>query len=124
MTAAERFVSRLLTVSRDKDSKALSPKDEGAKGFIDEDGNNWAGSAIETAIEYLEKEGEEVQRNPFSKGWAIKEWYGKDGKQIQQISSEKGVKDELYEALVADEALHDGQTLQEHDKRHHPKGYH
>lgn len=124
MTAAERFVSRLLTGSGDKDSKALSPKDEGAKGFIDEDGNNWAESAIETAIEYLEKEGEEVQRNPFSKGWAIKEGYGKDGKQIQQISSEKGVKDELYEALVADEVLPDGQTLEEHDKRHHPKGYH
>ena len=138
MTAAERFVKRMLAPEVVKEEEleneevAVSPEGETGDTVkaIEENGEEveqgekaQRESALEAALNYLEREGEDVERNPFSKGWAIKEGNGKDGNPIQQISSEKGVKDELYEALVADEALPDGQTLQEHDKRHHPKGF-
>lgn len=41
-----------------------------------------------------------------------------------KIEKDKSVHDELYEALVKDEGTLKDQTLQEHDKAHHPGGYH
>lgn len=94
--------------------------------------------ALDVAVEHLMSEGDEVVRNPFSKGWALKEGYGRDGKPIDpkkgakheegkadsgKKKSEKTAKDELYEALVEDEGLPEGQTLQEHDRKHHKGGF-
>lgn len=132
MTAAERFVKRLLSSKAEKNQEtavAVSPDEKGGaakpiEGNGTESDLPQRESALEAALNYLQNESDDFQRNPFSKGWAIKDGYGKDGKPLKQAKAEKSVKDELVEALVADEALPDGQTLEEHDRRHHPKGYH
>ena len=100
------------------DELARAAKEFVAKMEEQEDLSNRE-SAIEAAIEYLENEGDEIQRNPFGKGWAIKAGYGKDG---NPINPEKGVKEALLEALVEDAAPKD-MTLEEHDRQHHPKGF-
>lgn len=41
-----------------------------------------------------------------------------------RIERDKTVQDELYEALVEDADTLKDQTLQEHDRQHHPGGYH
>ncbi len=41
-----------------------------------------------------------------------------------KIEKDKTAQDELYEALVEDADTLKDQTLQEHDRRHHPGGYH
>ena len=122
MTAAERFVKRMLTPDKGE------TEEEEAKNAVSlesKSGDTVEGlekpesgelrqreSALEAALNYLQKEGADSQRNPFSKGWAIK-----DG----------SVKDELFsmltEGAVVEDELPKDETLQEHDRHYHPKGY-
>ena len=77
MTAAERFVKRMLV------PETVSPENESGDAVKHIDGEardvTQRQTALEVALNYLENEGNEIQRNPFSKGWAIKDGYGKDG---------------------------------------------
>ena len=135
MTAAERFVKRMLTAGEEGKADgiekvmAVSPDEEsgdavkpiqGKKGELAQ-----RESALEVALNYLQNEGDQIERNPFSKGWAIKDGYGRDGKPLKPAKankSEKSAKDELIEALVEDAAPKE-QTLEQHDRQHHPRGF-
>ncbi len=112
MTAAERFVKRMLgSISS---SSYLNPN--GAKGD-----KKWRDSALDVAIAYLnDPANDDVKPNVFSKRWAVKK-NTEEGKSNGKNTA-KTAQDSLYDALVADESPKD-QTLEQHDKQHHPKGF-
>lgn len=127
MTAAEMFCERVLDgitnwdkpKARQDEENVAKSKGPGEKKKVEKlaDGGN-AETAIDAALAYLEREGDEpTRRNVFAKDWALKKPDGK-GK------TSKTAQDELYEALVEDAETLTDKTLAEHDKERHPHGYH
>lgn len=110
MTAAEKFVKRMLGGITSSSDMSPNSRDDGNGGNAD--------AAIDAAITYLDREGDEsTRRNVFAKDWALKESKKKGETSVS-------AQDELYEALVEDADALNGKTLAEHDKERHPNGYH
>lgn len=129
MTAAERFVKRMLGGVFGGNPSEVVEK----HGLGEEHGDKeWRESSLEVALNYLnDAKNDEIKPNVFSKGWALKKGKesgdkkqknGKTEKKKVDENPTKTAQDSLYEALVADESPKD-KTLAEHDKERHPDGF-